>query len=184
EGPVRPGAKWTARGRSVMDALFGSTDMALLAVPDDSFQRAFWDVLMRQFRNRFENEIAIDCAYSGRSLAPQAQLARIDLRWHATDVFDATAEFNERRDPQSPLNFLGKVDSLRIEWKVESTGTLLWSTAENRFDSLKLDAAVQLDMVCEIPTLLGYTKGEGNPWVWHQTSQGKATWSMTAKRKT
>jgi hypothetical protein len=95
-GPVKAGAKWTARGKPVMDALFGATEFGFAGMsaehePEGSLTKFF----LRPFRELGNKQIEFTCTLADDDSLALA-LARIELRqedkFHI-DITDAVAEY-------------------------------------------------------------------------------------------
>jgi len=159
---VKYGAKWTARGQPVMDALFGATEFGFAGITaEHDLESTLHKFLLRPFRELGNKQIEFTCMLADDdSLAPA--LARIDLRQEDKvhlDITDAVAEY---LSAQSDSEF--RIDRFDLDWTVDGKGRLLWNTAENRFESFDFEAEVDLDVLIELP----------NP----QPGNGKGSWCI------
>ena len=159
---MKSGAKWTARGRPVMDALFGATEFGFAGIsaehePEGSLVKFF----LRPFRELGNKQIELTCTLvDDDSLAPE--LARIELRQQDKFHVDITDAVNEYL--RVATNSEWRIDRFELDWDVDGKGRLLWNTALNRFESFDFEAEVDLDVLIELP----------NP----QPGNGKAGWCI------
>jgi hypothetical protein len=145
--PVQVGAQWTARGRPIAHALFGSTEMGLLASPRYSdLDVRVRDVFLQPFRELCDDQIEISCRYAGSTQAPR-QCERVELRVKNQYDFDATVAANEfMRSWSMPTPIEDRFSSFLVRYKGDGEGHVDWNVAEARFTALDLDTKFELEI--------------------------------------
>ncbi len=182
EEPVVPGAKWTAHGRRIVDALFGSTEMGLLGMPkEQELEVLIRDVLLRPFRKLGDKRLEIACVLAGPDDTLEPDETRIDLQLFDRYELDATEAVNEfLRGMAGPSPSMWRVDSVRTEWKVDGRGKLVWNVAEKRFSAMDLEAKIRLECICEMPGLFG--RENTTPTRIRLVSDGTIRWTLRARK--
>ncbi len=179
-----PGAKWTAHGRPVVDALFGSTEMGLLGMPKEKeIEVLIRDVLLRPFRELGDKRVEIACVLARPDDTLKPDETRIDLQLfdrYELDATDAVNDFFRAMAGSSPAML--KVDSARTEWKVDGRGKLVWNVAENRFVALDLEAKIRLEciFICDMPWRYGGKTTPGN--LVRLVSEGTIRWNLSTQK--
>jgi len=176
EGEVKPGEKWIAHGRPVMDALFGPSEMGFLGTPrDQRTETLVRDVLLSRFRELGDKGLEIECARSRSDEALEQPGTKIELLLEDKGVLDVTDTINE---------FLQRMDSntfdagpVSMEWKVDGSGSLMWDPTQGRFESLDFAADLQLEFTCS----LSATPGGLRPGSLRLRSVGVGKWTYRAK---
>jgi hypothetical protein len=143
EDAVAVGAKWSVRGRPVLDALFGTTDLGLVAIPEEQgFEKLLRDVLFRPFVERGERVLELDCAFKAIEVRDDVRLADIGLRLRDSGSLDITSEVREvlKSAPELSLD----LDDFVVDWDLEGQGQLAWNLDAAHFGSLELAVRFRL----------------------------------------
>jgi hypothetical protein len=175
--PVLRGERWNPRGKPVMDALFGLTELGLLGIPTEVTEEALLrDVFLQPFRECGDKQLEIACEYLGEELSMNPPGAKIRLRLGDKYEIDATSDVNRYLESAFPSNTHWQVRDFFVVWELDGRGDLIWNVAEHRAESLALEADLKLECSFEF---LGFGNG---PMHIRLSFSGKLQWTMRAER--
>lgn len=172
---VAEGAKWSAGGPAVIDALWASTELGWCAAPESSFaERLVQQVLLPPFRDLAAAKVRVGCVYTGKSPAQGRDIHRVALRVDERIESDLTELANRFLHAGDGFEMRGPIERLTTRWELAGKGALDWNARGGHFHSFGLDLDVALDVRCEhrlgaAPVLLEMR------WI------GSAEWSSCAE---
>ena len=181
QDPVKPADKWTARGRPVMDALTGFMEMGLQGISADQTDEALLrDVFLRPLRDYGDKQVEIDCVYVGEEDSMSPAGAKVRLQIFGRYQMDVTSEVNRVLESWNAGQWDLRVNNFLVVWKLDGHGKLIWNVAEQRFESLDLKTAFELDCTFELPDPSA-TQGRSDMSV-RFAIKGTLLWAMSAER--
>jgi len=170
---LKVGSEWTARGRGVMDALFGAIESGLAAVPAEHEKEAeMHKFFLRPFRGLGNEQVEFSCTLAEADSSAPA-LARIELKQKDSFELDIADAANEYMGSTTDSQLY--IERLALEWKVDGKGLLSWNTAENRFEAFDFEAEVEIDVLIEVP--YSGPGGIAGSWKVRIHMEGIANWS-------
>jgi hypothetical protein len=178
EGRTKIGTKWTAHGRPVVDALFGSTEMGLLGMPrEQELEVLIRDVLLQPFRELGNRRLAIECVRVELDEPGIAAMALVELRLVDKYELDVTETLNQFfRSLYPSWSTALRVDSACISLDIDGQGRLQWNLAENRFE--ELDLAARLHLQCDLEMSRFMAAGSSPTMRVRLHSDGDAKWTV------
>lgn len=179
EEGVANGAEWQIKGRSLVDALFGSTEMGLIGIPKDHINESLVrDVLLRPFRELAESQADLHCKYVESYEPQQTRFAEFSLRHEDRYRLDITDQLNEclRAQGASWAAYHLIASDFLLDWKVDGSGTLLWNVTEGHYESLEFEARVEVEAGLEI-------EAQGQTHKIKFSAEGTCKWTMRAKQR-
>lgn len=175
---VARGREWTAKGRPLVDALFGPLELAFVGISkENGLECRARDILLRPFLERAEKQAELRCKYVESFEANGSRCAQITL-CHADKyslyITDQVNECLRASDPRLDAYELS-VEDFRLDWTVDGHGTLTWNVTEGHYESLDLEAEVELE------GSFGLRFGRGqDTWKIRFGARGPCTWAMRA----
>lgn len=174
---VAEGARWTASGPAVIDALWASTELGLCAAGEESvYERLVRQVLLPPLRSLAAEKLRIECASEGESRVFERDVHRIALRVDERIESDLTELANEFASAGSLADGQRPIERLTTRWELSGKGALDWSARGGHFAQFELDLVVALEVRCEL-------RIGGEQFEVEMRWTGEAEWSSCAQSR-